>query len=138
MLFCPYTDIHQVAEIAEKAFSVVSTKCDRSKGFFSIGCLIHCLVHSRPLSTLSTPKARIINAIKKDNETYLYYFSLFNSMWRISLWLAISCSRMCSGELGNDHFSSRRNIISLWNLLGFLFYITRKVCTELDFENFLK
>jgi len=69
-------------------------------------------------------------------ERQTYYLSLFNSMWRISLWLVISCNRTCSsGNLGYAHFSFRRNIISLWNLLRFLFYITRKAHTESDFAN---
>ena len=128
-----------MVEIAEKAFSVFSRfyqarQIERS--FFSTGCF---MLSSSFSATLGTPKARIANIIKKDKETY--HLSLFNSMWRISLWLKISsCSITCrSGDLGYAHFSSRRNIISLWNLLRFFSYITRKARTESDFVNwFLK
>ena len=52
--------------------SVVSTKRDKSKkGFFQE--IASCLMSSSLSVTLDTPKARIINAIKKDKE--IYYLS---------------------------------------------------------------
>jgi len=98
MLSTPYINIHQMAEIAEKAISVFGRFYQVQqieRVFFSRNCLMLSSIRSQPFSACWR-LTRIVNAIKKDKETY--YLSFFNSLWKISLWLAISCSRMCSSE----------------------------------------